>query len=219
MANKFSGRFAELIEEANNIDAKKRPEISPMTGSSELQIEREAFLAWKTKASHLISAACGPDSEHFKEFRKHADEKMVFSLLSVLKKTRAVLLAAQDDYDGGYLNGVRSLVQAEVFGSELEQAAEFLRLGYKLPAAVIAGTVLETHLRELCSRASIAHGTAARMNDDLVKSQTYNQIVAKRITALTAIRNSAAHGKPNDFTDDDVKSMIEEIERFLAQYP
>jgi hypothetical protein len=42
--------------------------------------------------------------------------------------------------------------------------------------------------------------------------------MAKRVTALAGIRNSAAHGKPNEFTDAEVKTMIEDIERFLAQY-
>lgn len=34
-------------------------------------------------------------------------------------------------------------------------------------------------------------------------------------TALADIRNNAAHGKPSEFTEDDVKSMIGDIESFL----
>ena len=35
-------------------------------------------------------------------------------------------------------------------------------------------------------------------------------------TALAAIRNSAAHGKPNEFTRDDISAMIRDVERFAA---
>lgn len=53
------------------------------------------------------------------------------------------------------------------------------------------------------------------MNTDLVKSGAYNGLTQKRITSLAAIRNSAAHGKPDDFTNADVKAMIEDIQRFV----
>jgi hypothetical protein len=80
---------------------------------------------------------------------------------------------------------------------------------------VIAGTVPETSLRELNS---LPHGKLDRMNADLAKQGLYNANMAKRVTALAGIRNSATHGKPNEFTNAEVKTMIEDIERFLAQY-
>jgi hypothetical protein len=54
------------------------------------------------------------------------------------------------------------------------------------------------------------------MNADLAKAGAYNSLVQKRITALAAIRNSAAHGRPQDFTKDDVAAMITDVERFAA---
>ena len=55
------------------------------------------------------------------------------------------------------------------------------------------------------------------MNADLAKAGVYNSLMQKRITALAAIRNSAAHGKPNEFTRDDVSAMIRDVERFVAR--
>ena len=54
-----------------------------------------------------------------------------------------------DDYKGGYLISIKNLIQADVFDSQLEQATELLSSGYKLAAAVIAGVVIETALRDL----------------------------------------------------------------------
>jgi hypothetical protein len=130
----------------------------------------------------------------------------------------AVFEAAKEDFDGGYLSSVRSLVQAEVFGSELEQASELLRSGYASPAAVVAGAVLETGIRELCDRNGIPHGKLDKMNADLTKAGVYNGIVAKRITHLAAVRNSAAHGNKLEFEQYDVASMIDEVEHFISKH-
>ena len=133
-----------------------------------------------------------------------------------LKRMSAVFLAIKEDFEGGYLVSYRSLVQAEVFSSELEQAEELLGNGYSTAAAVIAGAVLETALRDLCSAHAIEHGSLNRMNDDLAKVGVYNANQKKQITSIAAIRNSAAHGKPEEFTKDQVRGMIDDIERFLA---
>ena len=54
------------------------------------------------------------------------------------------------------------------------------------------------------------------MNAALAKAGKYNKLMQKRITALADIRNSAAHGNFNQFTQQDVKNMINEVEQFLA---
>jgi len=56
------------------------------------------------------------------------------------------------------------------------------------------------------------------MNEDLTKAGQYGPVVQKRITALAAIRNSAAHGNFADFDDKDVQSMIEQVERLVADW-
>ena len=53
------------------------------------------------------------------------------------------------------------------------------------------------------------------MNDDLAKAGAYNSLVQKRITALAAIRNSAAHGKPDEFSEKDVTDMISQVRAFV----
>ena len=77
--------------------------------------------------------------------------------------------------------------------------------------------MLETALRTLCDRHEIPHGKLDKMNADLAKAGQYNKLRQKRITALADIRNSAAHGKTDQFQPADVESMINEIERFLDE--
>ncbi|MBD3796009.1 MAG: DUF4145 domain-containing protein [Epsilonproteobacteria bacterium] len=174
-------------------------------------------IIWKVKAKNLLVSTCGKDSQHYEEFIEAEKINPYESSSDPFKRIKAVFTAAMDDYKGGYLVSVKNLIQADVFDSELEQAQELLENGYKLAAAVISGVVLETALRNLCARENINIGKLDKMNADLAKAGIYNKLQQKRITALADIRNSAAHGKPEEFSEDDVKRMIEEIEQFLAR--
>lgn len=217
MSHKISQRFTVLMEEIDSIEAAKTRVSGDFGGG--WRIDSDAFLAWRVKAKNIIVQVCGEESQHFIAFiQAEKLSGLGDSHHGSLKRTRAVFSAAKDDFEGGYLTSIKSLVQAEVFDSELEQAGELLSSGYHLAAAVIAGVVLETGLRELCDRNGVAHGKLDKMNADLAKNGTYNKLQQKRITALADIRNSAAHGKPEEFSANDVKTMINEVEQLLAHH-
>lgn len=163
-----------------------------------------------------MERACGADSTHMKAYVEADLQGMYETYVDRLTRLKAVFLAAKEDFDGGYLNSLRNIVQAEVFSNELEQAEELLKTGYRTAAAVIAGVVLETALRDLCTTHGVEHGTLNRMNDDLAKTGAYNANQKKQITSLAAVRNSAAHGKPEEFTADQVRGMIDDVQRFLT---
>jgi hypothetical protein len=208
-------RFSELLSQADAVAATKQRKHSSHSGSYE-QVDSDLLLGWCVKARNLLASACGRDSEHFNSFVE-AEKPGPWEENPVkLSRLRAVFLAAKEDFEGGYLSSIRNLVQAEVFSTELEQARELLTAGYRAPAAVICGVVLETNLRTLCEARGLASGKLDKMNADLAKAGQYNSLVQKRITALAAIRNSAAHGNSADFDDKDVQSMIEEVERLVA---
>ena len=87
-----------------------------------------------------------------------------------------------------------------------------------MAAAVTAGTVLETSLRQLCDENNIGHGKLDKMNADLAKAGVYNVLTQKRVTALADIRNNAAHGKPDEFKKEDVNDMIRDVNNFLVDH-
>ena len=194
----------------------KETQFDPENGRRFEEIDGNSLLEWRMKAKNLLSKVCGMESDYYKEFLDNQDTHMYERHLSVLERLRAIFLAAKEDFEGGYLQSSKSLIQAEVFDSELEQARELFTNGYHSAAAVIAGVVLETTLRELCDRFSIPHGKLDRMNAELAKKKAFNRLVQKRITALADIRNSAAHGKTDEFNESDVEGMIKDVERFVA---
>jgi hypothetical protein len=213
MAANFKRRFQELCQQADAIEASKRFKHQPYEGHF---IDQNELINWSVKVRHLLSAVCGPKSEHFKQFVTCENAGMYITNHEIFLKLRAVLEAAKEDYEGGYLNSLKLLVQAEVFDSELEQASELLSSGYVPAAAVTAGVVLEAGLREMCVDNALPIGKLDKMNADLAKADVYNKLVQKQITALADIRNSAAHGHYDRFSKTDVANMINEVQRILA---
>jgi hypothetical protein len=215
MTKIYEKRFIELESQAIAIEATKQRKHSEYSGSYE-HVDENLILNWQVKVKNLLSNLCGEKSQHFSAFIEAGKASSFTTNYSLLQQMKAVFMAAKEDFEGGYLNSVRNLVQAEVFDNELDQAKELLNSGYASAAAVIAGVVLETTIRNLCSDNGLASGKLDKMNADLAKQSVYNSLVQKRITALAGIRNSAAHGKTEEFNKDDVSAMIDEIERFVA---
>jgi hypothetical protein len=210
-------RFDELSQQLQLLIDSKFPHVDSLDRRVH-EIDSDALLEWSVKARNLLSKACGQDSEHYRSFVANEKFQAYDLHLEILMRLRAVFLAAKEDFEGGYLNSVRTLVQAEVFDSELEQARALFAGRYLVAAAVISGVVLETTLRELCDRHGVPHDKLDKMNADLAKAGAYNTLAQKRITALAGIRNSAAHGKPDEFSEGDVDSMIRDVERFVTEH-
>ncbi|NMZ27576.1 DUF4145 domain-containing protein [Pseudomonas protegens] len=217
MTTLLGKRFIELGQQLEQLQSSITKAIDGYNGGIYEKLDPEALLNWGTKVKSLLTRMGAEAASHLHEFTAAQSAKGMATVADRMKRMRAVFLAAKEDFEGGYLMSFRNLVQAEVFTSELEQAEELLKSGYATAAAVIAGVVLETTLRDLCTAHELEHGSLNKMNDDLAKAGAYNASQKKRITALAAIRNSAAHGKPEEFTPGDVKGMIDDVERFLTR--
>ncbi|EHP92854.1 DUF4145 domain-containing protein [Methylorubrum extorquens] len=212
----FRKRFQELEAQAAEVEATNRYDSGGYL--ADYYVNDEKLLGWGLKARHLISMVCTTESEHYKQFVVSEQSEAYTSSYTRFKRMKAVFLSTKEDYEGGYLNSLRNIVQAEVFGNELEQARELLSSGYITAAAVVAGVVLETNLRQMCEAKDIIPGNLNKMNADLAKAGAYNLLTQKRITALADIRNNAAHGYQDRFNKDDVKDMISKVEDFVMEH-
>ncbi|RBQ28422.1 DUF4145 domain-containing protein [Aliarcobacter vitoriensis] len=220
MKNKISSRFEDLEKEMLGIEASKQKNSSEF-GLSYTDINDELHKKWSLNLKNIILLihSNNIDCMYYKELENESKVKNGFDDNSnIFDRQKALFLALKDDYNKGLLSSIKSLIEADVFDTELEQAKELLSNKYKLAAAVIAGVVLETALRSLCDKEKIPHGKLDKMNADLAKAGVYNKFQQKSITALADIRNSAAHGKDSEFTHKDVEDMIRDIENFLATH-
>lgn len=204
-------RFSELSEKADIIDQTKfKPSYDAITVNS------EKYYEWATSVMGLIQNVFGKDSPHYVNFKSSYNEFAGYYYN--FQKSLGIFNAAKEDYKGGYLFKVKTLISAELLDNVLDQASELLAAGYKDPACVVAGVALETALKELCNDNNIPLGKLDKMNADICKLGLYNVGMQKQITAWTDRRNNAAHGKWNEYTEEDVKDMINGINRFLAEH-
>jgi hypothetical protein len=143
-----------------------------------------------------------------------------------LEPIRGMLQALRSDYESGYQESVVELIHADIFADFLEMSDYLLRQGYKDPAAVVTGSVLEAHLRKLCDKHLIpvlkpdsTHKKAESLNTELSAAGVYNMLDQKSITAWLDLRNKAAHGKYTDYTKDQVALMLENVRSFVSRVP
>ncbi|MCK4858454.1 MAG: DUF4145 domain-containing protein [candidate division Zixibacteria bacterium] len=207
--NLVKKRFAELTDKAHAIQKTRK-----LSGEGVI-VDAEILIEWATSVLSLLQRVTGKDSVYCQHFSKAAD--FIKGWHYEFAECRAVFKAAREDYEGGYLFDLRSLVMAEVLSDNvLETAKELLEKGYKDSAAVLCRVALETTLKERCTREDISHGKLDRMNADLCKAGVYNMARQKQITAWAEIGNKAAHGKWNEYTAEDVKDFLSGVERFIA---
>ncbi len=174
----------------------------------------EKFQEWATSAMNLLQRIFGVESVHYSNFNTQYSKFEGYA--GSFEMCKGIFTAAKEDYEGGYLFNLKSLLSAEVIDNVLEQAEELLKSGYKDPACVAAGVALETTLRQLCDKKNIPNGKLDKMNADLYKAGVYNVGMQKQITAWADRRNNAAHGKWDQYSEADVRDMIQGINRFIA---
>jgi hypothetical protein len=121
---------------------------------------------------------------------------------------------------------VVELIHADIFTDFLDMADYLMQQGYKDPAAVVAGSVLEEHLRKLCDKYGIptvkADGkpkTADALNSELASANVYSKLEQKSVTAWLDLRNKAAHGKYTEYDQDQVASLIRGVREFAIRNP
>jgi hypothetical protein len=136
-----------------------------------------------------------------------------------------ILNAFRADLSAGYLRSTEELIHADVFGDFLEMARELLDKGYKDAAAVIVGSVLEEHLRQLAAKHGVGlaapGGTpkkADTLNAELEKAGAYNMLEQKQVTAWLGLRNDAAHGHYDRYDHRQVGSMQSGVHDFLIRH-
>jgi hypothetical protein len=228
--NRIQRRFDELAAMAEKIANSKntRYEVVPYTPSLADQVRvrprrapRERpiyeldhllFTRWSSSVESLLIHVFGREHPHYENFKKSTGG----SPHSAFDQRRAIFNAAKEDFEGGYLFDVRAIVHADLCSDELGQAKELLDTGHITVAAVLAGVVLETTIKELCRQNGIGPNRLSRMNQDLKGAGVYNDTRRDQVLTWSRIRNDAAHGNPDEFNEPQVAMMIDGIREFVT---
>jgi len=187
-------------------------------------VEPIKFQSFRSASLSFLLNSFGKDHPYYVEF----DRLVTQSGPDYVKDGLGILQAAHDEMAGGWALNVKSIISAEVFADFIDMASYLLQEGYKDAAAVMVGSILEEHLRQLCRKAGIdiekvrTDGSkeprkADSLNADLVKQGVYYLLDLKNVTAWLDLRNDAAHGRYDKYTKEQVDIMARGVTEFIAR--
>jgi hypothetical protein len=237
---KYCDRFQDLIIEGEAI----KSGIKTVSGrcienpyaflESQQRLPDSMTMDWQRQAKwrlncvsllHAVVPSPGPHDAALKIFQKEMGPPALDLAISILEGFR-------DDFERGFLDDISVAIEAEIAADYMGHAESLIREGQTgkydyVPAAVLAGAVLEKSLRTLCRTQqpplveTNAKGEPKTLNpliEDLKKAGVFNELKAKQLRSWADVRNKAAHGKFGEFTNADVEQMLQGINNFLSDY-
>ncbi len=210
--DRLLGRLDSLITMGEKVLGTLRWE--PNLGGS--WADESMFRQWRTSSLAFLNTLPSEYiyNHEFEDWCKSTEDSSV-------KQGVAILRAAKEDIEGGYLQKVEALVSASIFSDFLEMAEHLIDNGYKDPAASLTGAVLEDGLRRICVSNRITLKTKediSSLNQKLAQKQIYNQLRHKQIQVWNDIRNNADHGNFDEYKAENVKEMLGGVQKFLSEY-
>ncbi|MEG4119613.1 DUF4145 domain-containing protein [Microcoleus sp. N9_B4] len=236
--NQYLDRFDELIQEGERIYKVIKDIPTHHFGTSSDEVTRpltqqeledqQKLEGWNVNYLSLLDRIISPRNAH----RNLLDEKRerVANFPSTLNTRISRLKGLKDDFQKGFLGDLGLEIETAIAADYMGQAEQLLAEGQSgkydhVPAAVLAGAVLEKSLRTLCDKQSPSIPTVndkgkpltlTPLIDVLKKNNVFNELTAKQLRAWADIRNSAAHGNFDEFNRSHVDQMIRGINNFLA---
>lgn len=230
MINKerYLKQFGELIAEGENLLRGRTVPSNTLWDSiniSEEGVTFKDFQPWKIRAINLLDSLVSSKSSLAVQIKKfpayRADITCVGEILGTLQGCRK-------DFEDGFLDDLSQRIESAVAVNYLEQAEALIKekgcAASHIPAAVLAGAVLEKALRTLCEKqippikVKKSNGdfkTATPLTEDLLKMEVITPLQKKKLDVWIKIRNDAAHGNIENIRPQDVQDMITGITDFL----
>ena len=113
---------------------------------------------------------------------------------------------------------IQTILQADVFDSEIDSAKHLLKMGFLRAAGAICGVVLEKQFQVICKN----HGVVIKKKspsiadyNDVLKDVAYDTVEWRRIQHLGDLRNLCDHNKDREPTKEEVEELISGTERVI----
>ena len=216
-------KLTDLVARADYFIQKATELLDARHGDFGQYVDATKFLELKSGALSFIHLTFGEEHPYFKQLTSVTQKIGSYETRQAL----GILTAVKNDLEGGWLVSTRALLSAEIFADFLDMAGYLLSENYKDAAAVMIGSVLEEHLRQLCLAngidTEVVHPDKAvpkkadALNADLAKLAVYNKLDQKAVTTWLDLRNKAAHGHYNDYTRGQVDMMLSGVTEFMSR--
>jgi hypothetical protein len=202
-------RLTEMIEEGSAI---------PRSRTDNNCAESAPMVAWRTRSIAFLQRTLGPTDTYTQSFAKGTDDN--WYLLSTRDKGVAILANLRSDVESGYLTSYYLGVAGEVLSDLLDLGAWSLTEGSKEAAAILGGSGLELGLRRIAAARGLDISKARGIDDinaALADAGVYNRLRRGQVDSWRLLRNHAIHGEHGEYSDTDVRLMLDAVRAFLAE--
>ena len=178
----------------------------------------DVYYEWVPSCKSLLAAVVGKGNDYYQAF---VESTRLLSLKYRIEAGIAILKALKEEIELGLLVNVQTLALAEVFSDFLEMAEHLLENKYKDPAAFLVGAVLEDGLKKLATKNGIPlepQNDISAVNMKLAANGVYDTYTQRQIHAWKKIRDSAAHGKFDEYDEKEVQSFFTWTKGFLEKH-
>lgn len=238
VTEKYLTRLDELISTGNEICSQNESKEGFSKGFNggrsqdvpdEIHTVHPDFFKWTFSVVTFLNEVIPKEHPHNKYIQSVEKSRTNVRFIGLIIQ---LLQSIREDLSKGFLNNVVRQIEMEISSDYMEQAENLVEKTQggslnHIPAAVLAGAVLEKRLKKLCSEqvpeipVLTDGGKPKTMNpliDDLKKAGLFPETKAKELKLWADIRNNAAHGNFASFTKDDVERMITGIKTFLSEF-
>lgn len=213
----FESELTKIVTEYSKaIDRSKHDDASDV-------LNLFAVSSLQTRCVAAIDRAAGRSSVYFAKVSRPRDR--IENEWMYLATQVGVAQSLLHDIQAGYMKSLEELIHGAVFGDFLEMAEYLVASGYKDAAAVIAGSTVEAHLRQLCVKSSVPTDVngkpkkADALNAELALCGAYSKLDQKNVTAWLGLRNDAAHGNYGAYDEQRVRILVDGVRHFITIHP
>jgi HEPN domain-containing protein len=195
------------------------PVIKLLLDRHELSLDsRETLDQWKLSCLNIVEVLVGRKSVFFETFLHKRIDYYETSFGEAMSHYLSVLKALKEEFQTGFLQGIEILVTRDMLDTIVEEAKVLLQAKYKDAAAIYCRVIIETSAKKLCDKNKLSYRKKEKLSaiiDKLKKKGVLSLPEWRQIQAWMDIGNSAAHGKFDEYSAEDVKNMLNGIDSFI----
>lgn len=208
-----------LVDIANDIlTRKKRRESARGSDHDWWVVPQAEAVVWKTRAETLLGRPFLPLTYHNAFVLRCHDPGEAHQLEGAIP----ALVALIQDIDDGHIHSIDARARGETLSDLLEQAEARLTDGEHVAAVMLAGGVLEAHLRHVGGRRGVTiagNSAIGKWADGLHAAGALDRATKLTVGAWASMRNDADHLKATAFDEAAVRSMLVGVRTLLVTLP
>lgn len=186
-------------------------------------VNEQKFHDFRISATSFLSRVFGQDSTYYQSFKSEVTQPTA----SRTRRGIGMLTAARAELQGDWLETTSGAINRDALTDMLRLARTQQEETHPVAAVIIAGAVLEKHLRNLCLAKGIKiHNDlenrvvpkrGLQLSGEAYKKKLYSRQDNKDVIGWLELYETAAAGKAEAVTLGQAKTMITGVQSFIAK--